>query len=117
MAAVTYDFTIEQGATLREIITWTNADGTPINITGWTGRLQARADIDSPTKLLDLTTANGGIIIGGSNGQLTIFMSDTQTSALTWSGSSIYDLELVAPGGDVTRLLKGTITLDREVTR
>ena len=42
--------------------------------------------------------------------------SATQSAALDFN-SAVYDLEIVSPAGVVTRLVQGTVTLSREVTR
>ena len=123
MPAAVADFTIEQGATWEQEVWWENADGTPKDLTGYAARMQARGKLDDPGTLVDLTTENGGITIDGAAGKITLFMSDAETAALDWPAgqyvqqSGIYQLELVNAAGDgfVTRLLRGTLTLDPEV--
>jgi hypothetical protein len=53
--------------------------------------------------------------LGGDTGVITLTLTATQTAEITENG--VYDLELVSAGGSVTRLLKGSFRLDREVTR
>jgi hypothetical protein len=43
-------------------------------------------------------------------------ISATDTAALT-AGRGVYDLELVAANGTVTRLLQGVVTISRNITR
>jgi hypothetical protein len=126
MAAGTFSFTIEKGTTFSLPITWYSTppdpiaeppvEGVPINLTGFTARMQVRATIDSPTILHSFTTENGGIVLGGAAGTVTLQASATITAGWSWT-QGVYDLEIVSAGGIVTRLLKGTITLDPEVTR
>lgn len=116
MPAAQYDFTIEQGTTVAKVFTYKDDSNANIDLTGYTARMQARATIDASSPLIDLTTENGGITLGGAAGTVTINISATETAAYTFT-TAVYDLELVSAGGVVTRLLKGTITLDKEVTR
>lgn len=110
--------TIYQGATFRKRLRWTGPDKakTPIDLTGCTARMQVRSDVDSPTVLLTFTTENGGIALGGAAGTVDLLVSDADTSAIAWEGG-VWDLEIVHPGGEVTRLAEGTISVSPEVTR
>lgn len=124
MAAGTYNFTIEQGTTVDKQITWKDPNGNPINLTGFTARMQIRSSVSSPTILHEFTTENGGITLGGATGVIHILASATVTAGWSWPAnpsqvlaSGVYDLELVSPTGVVTRLIEGTVTLDPEVTR
>ena len=115
MAATTYDITIEQGATFSLVITYKDND-TPVSLTGYTARMQVRATLESASTLVELTTANNRIALGGAAGTITLTISATDTAALT-SGRGVYDLELVSGSGIVTRLLQGVATISRNVTR
>lgn len=126
MAAGSYSFTIEQGTTLNKVLTWKDNQVTPqpINLTGYTARMQVRPSQSSSTINHEFTTENGGITLGGALGTITITASAIITAGWTWtipSGQTkpqgVYDLELVDGSGSVTRLIQGTITLDPEVTR
>jgi hypothetical protein len=78
--------------------------------------MQVRATLEAATALIELTTANGRIALGGAAGTITLSISATDTEALT-SGRAVYDLELVSGSGIVTRLLQGVATISRNVTR
>lgn len=122
MPAAVAEYTIEQGATWVQEVWWEDDNGNPIDLTGYIARMQARAALPDPGTLVDLTTENGGIDIDGPNGKITLTMDADATAALDWPagrhapGNGIFQLELESPTGFVTRLLKGTITLDPEVT-
>jgi hypothetical protein len=115
MAATTYDILIEQGATYSQSITYKD-NGVAVNLTGYTARMQVRATLEAASTLVELTTANGRIALGGAAGTITLTISATDTAALT-SGRGVYDLELVSGSGIVTRLLQGVATISRNVTR
>lgn len=112
-----HDFTLYQGATLYKALTW-KQNGLPVDLTGYTGRSQFRSAIDSPTPLLDLTSANGGILIPNPvDGTVYLYATDAATAAINVT-KMVYDLELIAPVTlHVVRLVQGQCVLDPEVTR
>jgi hypothetical protein len=77
--------------------------------------MQVRRTIDSATPIVSLTTANGGITLGGADGTIEIIISAANTALLTSSG--VYDLEIVSDAGVVSRVLQGEWRLSPEVTR
>lgn len=115
MKAGKYDITIEQGAGFSLPITF-KPGGVVADLTGSTARLQVRPKVGAAAKLIDLTTANGGISLDGPNGRLTLIMTAAATAALKFS-RAVYDLEITPPAAEPYRLLEGFVFLDREVTR
>lgn len=122
MTATSLDFTTtgsggpcEQGATFSRQVLWKDSLGVPINLTGFTGRMQLRKSYNSLTYIISLTTENGGITLGGVLGTIDILMTASQTAAIT-AGNYLYDLELVN-GSTVYRLLSGSIEVTAEVTK
>ena len=109
------DFLMPKGSTFSRTLTW-KVSGSPVNLTNYTARMQARTSHVSGTVVLDLTTANSKITLGGAAGTITLSLSATDTAAITAQSLS-YDLELVSAGGVVTRLVEGQIVLTPEVTR
>lgn len=119
MSAAKLNLLVEAGATFNCVLTWQDPDGDPIDITGYTAALQARATADAAAALVDLTSeVNGGITLGDTDGTIAIVIAAAATAALP-TGRLVYDLELTAPGptGDVVRLVEGSITVHRQVTR
>lgn len=112
--AAKYRLSFDQGTTWSRVLTITT-DGTPWNLTGYAARLQVRDGSESSTPIINLTNASG-LTIGDELGTITISRSATQTAGYA-AGNYVYDLELVSPTGEVTRLLQGPFTIDREVTR
>lgn len=109
--------TIYQGATFRKRFTWYSPGGTqPIDLTGCTARMQVRLEIDDPAVLLDLTTENGGITLGGVAGTVDLLVSDTDTSHISWD-TGVFDLEIKFANGDVVRMVYGPVVVSPEVTR
>lgn len=87
----------------------------PMNLTGYTARLQVRSLPSSPDAVLTLTTENGGITITALTGFVAVTASATQTTAID-EGTYVYDIELVN-GSIVTRLAQGQVVVSPEVTR
>lgn len=110
----TCNLTIEQGATWSITITW-EVDGSPVDLTDYTARMQIRRKHDSDDALLDITD-DDAITLGGVAGTIAILLSDDETAAIP-AGLHVYDLELEASDGTVTRLLQGSCNVDAEVTR
>jgi hypothetical protein len=88
----------------------------PIDLTGFTARMQIRPKLDSATIIESLTTENNLITLDNVKKTVTILIPATTTQNYTFS-TAVYSLELVSSGGYVTPLASGTITLVKEVTR
>lgn len=118
MAAAQYDLALEQGATFRLTITWTDASNNPISLVGATAHMSIRtqvANTDTGSPLIDLTTANGGLTLGGVAGTISILITAAQTAALTVARGR-YDLYVTLSNGDRDRLMEGAVTIDPQVT-
>lgn len=115
--SATADLTIGQGETWSQVLVYkTGTPPAPVNLATYTARMQARSAYASTTVVVELTSANGRISLGTTNGQITLSLSATETAALA-AGRYVYDLELVSAGGVVKRLVEGTLTVTPEVTR
>lgn len=88
----------------------------PVDLTGYTARMQLRTSIDSTTTIDEYTTANNKILIDTVNNVITISVDAVTTAGYSFS-SAVYGLELVSPSGVVTTIMTGTITLVKEITR
>ena len=111
---------IEQGTTFNPVLTYTDnsVPAVPIDLSGYTARMQIRLKQTDPTFIVggELTTGNGGITLGGAAGTIALLITDTVTTAFTFA-TAVYDLELIDGGGIVIRLITGTVTLSTETTR
>jgi hypothetical protein len=88
---------------------------TPVDLTGYTARMQIRSSLDSTTVIQELTTTNGGVILDNTLKTITILLTAAQTTALSFN-SVVYSLELVS-GTDVYTFCSGTLTMVKEITR
>jgi hypothetical protein len=115
MAIIIYDISTEQGSTLSRVVTYTNAEGNPVNLTGYTARMQVRPRATSGLAYLSLTSPTGGLTLGASTGTITILVDGAITSEIP-SGNYVYDLEVVN-GEYVDKVMGGNFFLSAEVTR
>ncbi len=88
----------------------------PVNLSGYTAKMQIRASLASTTVLLELTDANGKITLNNTTKTISILITATETAAFTFR-TAVYSLELTSSSGIVTQLATGTLTLVKEVTR
>ena len=121
MAAGQYNFTIEQGATLKKQFTYKDSAGTVVDLNGYEARLQIRSSIESSDEIANLDNDSlGGLTIlptTGSEASGTIELHIHHASSSLYSfDQAVYDLE-IQTGSIVTRLLQGRIKLSKEVTR
>ena len=117
MAAAKYDFDIEQGSTFNPVLYWkTGKPATPIDLTGCKARMQIRKAFNSVDPIIDLTTENGGIVLGGVAGTIQIIIAASVTATYLWN-IAVYDLEIVFADLSVRRLLSGNVLNTPEVTR
>lgn len=117
MAAYRVALTALQGETFDEAFAWkAGIPALPVDLTGCSARMQVRAELASPAVLIELTSANGRIVIDAPNGGITLRLSAAETAALTFT-RAVYDLEIVYADGRVRRLLEGSFKVKGEVTR
>lgn len=92
------------------------ANGLPLDLTGCTAKLQVRLTASEPTVLIELSTTNGRIVLGGVTGTVNITFEPSDTLTQTFR-QAVYDLFLYWPSGAVWRLFEGSVALKRTVTR
>ena len=109
-----YNMICPQGATFTKRLTWT-IDDVAVNLTGYTARMKAKDKYNSTcTPVIDITTSNGGIILGGATGTIDLLVSASDT-ALIYAKDYVYDLELDS-GSQVYRIIEGKFIVTPEVT-
>jgi hypothetical protein len=108
------NFVCPQGSTFRRTLTYT-LDNIPIDLSGYSSRLQVRQAYYSDDPIVSLVSGSG-ITIGGSAGTIDLFISASTTSNFP-TGTHVYDLEIVSPSNIVDRLIEGTFNVTPEVTR
>lgn len=109
-----YNINVYTGTTFSLAPVW-KINGTPVNLDSYTADMQVRAATDTSI-IVELNTSNGRIVIAPSLGQVTLNLTAAETTALA-AGNYIYDLNLTAPGGDVTKILSGNFAVVASVTQ
>lgn len=118
MKPANFPLNVLQGANYTRTITWKVGDPAgPVDFSGCTARAQIRTTVQAKNVLLEMTTENGRLALGGPAGTLTIDLDEAATSQLP-AGDAVYDLELVYPvSGRVVRLMAGIVRVNPQVTR
>ena len=113
-----YNIVADQGSTLARTVIWKDPAKKPILLGGYTARMKVRTDSTNPTVVLELTTENGGIELGATNGYINLLITDEVMATIS-EGKYQYDLELVAPSSNlyVYKILRGNFVVRPEVTR
>ena len=89
--------------------------GALTDLTGYSARMQVRRNVSDTDPVISLDSAGHGITIS-LPATISIDVNATTTAAYSFD-DGVYDFELVAGDGYVRRLLYGTCTLSKEVTR
>jgi hypothetical protein len=113
------DICIFQGATFDQTLFYeTGEPSTPVNLAGFTAKMQIRSKPESKAVILELSTTNGRITLnsGSQNGAIRLFILATDTATLSVCDKAVYDLELYN-GAVTTRILQGDVIISPEVTR
>lgn len=122
MSEVTYegrpaehDLYIVRGDTWQQDFIYESPADTPVDLTGYSARLQVRKARFSDSTLLALSSDDGDITLD-DEGNIQVTATAAVTALLDFS-TARYDLELTSAGGIVTTLLEGEVRLIKDVTR
>lgn len=125
MAAGKYSFILEQGSTFERELTYQDSNGTPIDLTNYSARMQFRPAAGSSTLYLTLSSSlmpdSTGLNMNGlsglnpgASGTIGIVISAATSSLLTFEEAA-YDLEIYS-GSYASRIIEGKVKLSKEVT-
>lgn len=90
---------------------------TPVDLSGFTARMQIRATATAANPpLVSLTSTAGDIVLDNTAKTVTVTIAAGVTAAYTFY-TGVYDLELASATSVVTRLMYGDVTVVDEVTR
>ena len=112
MASGRYNLVIEHGSTFQLDLTWTDANGDPVDLSGFSAAMDVR------TRDGDLVVdvgADGTITLGGAAGTIAIELPLADVNSLA-PGVYVYDLLLTSGVGVGTKLLKGCAVVEGKVT-
>jgi len=114
MAAGEYSFNIECGTDWTLTLTHKDSSGNAIDNTSYSANMDIKSAAGG-TLIKNLSSSGGEITLGGSNGRITLSLTDAETSAIT-AGRYVYDLELTNGSGSIERLIEGNVTFKAEIT-
>lgn len=100
-----------KGGTYRKVLTLhtgSSASTPARDLTDYTAQLRVHDVANEATVLLSLTTVNGGIVLGGTAGTISLFITDEATGAFTWKKGK-YQLTITNSAGDTDPLLYGVM--------
>lgn len=87
----------------------------PVDLSGWTARMELKTPDDEGTILQTLTTENGGITLT-ANGEIKLLIASADTTLYVPETEGTWDIELVDPSGVVIPLIGGNFVISDEVT-
>lgn len=118
MSADTLDIFIEGREDTPVHAVWQDSSGTPIDLTGYSAKMQVRAAVDGNV-IVEKSSGAGSIALGGAAGTVdyTFTSAETVTLGTAAPRGAVHDLVLTSGGGVVTKLFKGRITVDPAVTQ
>lgn len=88
----------------------------PVNLAGLTARMQLREKLASTTVLHELNTTNGGIVFDNTYKTIALNIPDEVTALFNFT-SAVYTLEFTTAGGETSTFARGSVSLEKEVTR
>jgi hypothetical protein len=109
--AIIANIFIDQGTDFSITVDVTDTSGGALNMSGYSAAAQIRKTYGSSTVSSSFTTS-----IAEASGQVTLSLTDTQTTALE-SGRYVYDLNVTSGGGQTTRVVEGQAIVTPGVTR
>jgi hypothetical protein len=109
--AIIANLYIDQGTDYTITVDVTDSAGDVLDLTGFTATAQVRKTYTSSSLSATFATS-----INAAAGQVTISLTDTQTSALQ-AGRYVYDLNIQSGGGVKTRVIEGQAVVTPGVTR
>jgi hypothetical protein len=116
MPAARYDIVIEQFVDFTLTMV-RRSDGNPVDLTGYTALMQIRPRPSRPV-IVELSTENGRIQLGGPAGTIALAITGEDTGELAPTHRAVYDLLLQPPGPvSPVRMLEGNCSIRAGVTQ
>lgn len=110
-----FNLSLVQGDSFQLAPSW-KINGSYVNVTGFSADMQVRQAVTSTSIIVELSSANGRITVGGIDGTFTLDLTAAETTEIP-AGNYLYDLDVTSPDGDVYTLLSGGFTVNSQVTR
>lgn len=118
--AMTVDFEIKQGSTYTHKFCYRYSDTKdPVDLTGYTVRMQMRPALFSDVVLFEADSAQGSpylFILSPEEGTVLLDIPAAVTETFTFP-NAVFDIEVEDNFGDVSRIAEGSVFISYEVTR
>ena len=109
--AIKANLVIDQGTDFSAAIDLVDVNDEVYSLTNYTVASQMRKNYASASPAATFTASHNG-----DGGQITLKLNNVNTSALD-PGRYLYDVEITSPGGSVTRVVEGIVTVTPGMTR
>lgn len=86
---------------------------TPVDLTGYVARLVVKDRIGGAV-LFEMTPENGRILLDPALHTITLTATADDLAAQTWA-KGVYELEMESASAVVTKLMKGAVTVEKEI--
>lgn len=112
------DLVIPQGSAWNRSWSITDANSSPLTVTGWSVRSQIRSSATTPVVLFEWnTTVGAGIGTATASGTTVTINLTGNIDSATWPFlSGVYDVYLTDPAGHPTRIVEGSVRITPSVT-
>lgn len=88
----------------------------PADITNYTARCQLRSKWHSGTAITAYTTDDATLVLNANDASIQLFTPAAITAGLSFT-KAYGDIELIAPGGAITRVARIIVNFSREMTK
>lgn len=102
----TDDLTVPQGSDFGYVWPVFTADGTPLDITGWTAVMEARQSVGGELRATFSTGLGNGITISGN--ELTLLIDGDDSVGWTWQ-RAVYEIRVSSPTEGPFYFTSGTL--------
>lgn len=125
MAATIFNIILEPGADWDASFVLKQDDNpdpvlaTPLDVTGYTAKMQVRSQIGDTTALVTISetlSASGQITVGTTNGLFSLNIKGSALAALAAPADAFYDVLVTSPTGKPIRALQGEVKISPRVT-
>jgi len=114
--AAKHDFIIDRGSFFQRTLTIKDTNGNPVDLTNYDAEMDIRITAFSEETALQLDTPSNSIVLGGTEGTISIIINPTVTEALSLP-VAVYDIKLIPPSDEAEFILYGNLKINRTVTR
>ncbi len=106
------DYAVVSGNTFSDAFT-VKLNSSPVDLTGWKARLQGRRDADDAVPVIDLSTTNGAIVLGGTAGTVNVMAAAAMVRS--WGRVAVhYQFEFEDAAGAVQTFYYGEFVVGAE---